>query len=104
MSISWRNRPSNFHGPLSFLVAHDMTLVASPSTRKLQKPKALACANPSKRARISSSMAKPRPAGLGNAFNTATMIFNQPFQSSRMKLKGIPAKVSLLEALSEEEK
>lgn len=46
--------------------SHDIIVVESSSTRKLEGPKAFTCNNPSKRARISISMAKPQPASLEN--------------------------------------
>ena len=69
ISIIWSNNSSNFQGPLSFLVAHDMTISYSPS-RKLKRSKVFTCKNPSKRAKIYASMAKPWPANLENVFST----------------------------------
>ena len=50
--------PSNFHDPLSFLVAHDIIIAEFPSTRRLKRLKAFTCHNSSKKARISTSRAK----------------------------------------------
>lgn len=62
--INRHNHPSNIYYPLSSLVAHHTTMVESPSTKRLERLKVFTYNNPSKKARISMSMAKPWHVGL----------------------------------------
>ena len=68
------------------------------STRKLEKPKAFACNNPYRKARIFVSMVKPWLVGLENAFNTLPQwsVINSPIPNCHGLPKEHPSKFSLV--------